>query len=155
MKIQIKSYDKIFKKDIPELFTCTIHKTCNKDYTQAQLNAWANPNIDFKIWEQRVAKTKPYLAIIQNKLVGFVEFYEDYIDCFYIHHEYQGMGVGKSLLEHVLSIAKKNNISKIRVDVSITAKPFFEKFGFRQIKINHVKRYEEELINFSMELDIK
>ncbi|WP_428025637.1 GNAT family N-acetyltransferase [Arcobacter sp.] len=155
MKIQIKSYDNSFKKDIPILFTNTIHKTCSKDYTQAQLNAWANPNIDFKIWEQRVAKTKPYLAIIQNKLVGFVEFYEDYIDCFYIHHEYQGMGIGKSLLEHVLSIAKKNNVFKIRVDVSITAKPFFEKFGFKQIKINHVKRCEEELINFSMELDIK
>ncbi|PLY11507.1 MAG: GNAT family N-acetyltransferase [Arcobacter sp.] len=155
MKIEIIEYDHHFKKDIPILFTNTIHKTCNKDYTQAQLDAWANPNIDFEIWEKKVAKTKPYLAIIQNKLVGFVEFYEDYIDCFYIHHQYQGMGVGKSLMEHVLSIAKNNNISKIKVDVSITAKPFFEKFGFKQVKMNHVKRCDEELINFSMQLDNK
>jgi putative acetyltransferase len=155
MKIKIIQYNHSFKKDIPTLFTNTIHKTCNKDYTQSQLNAWANPTIDFEIWEQRVAKSKPYLAIIQNKLVGFVEFYEDYIDCFYIHNEYQGMGIGKSLLEHVLSIAKKNNITKIRVDASITAKPFFEKHGFMEVKMNHVKRCEEELINFSMELNYK
>jgi len=155
MKIEIIEYDHHFKKDIPILFTNTIHKTCNKDYTQSQLNAWANPNIDFEIWEEKVAKSKPYLAIIQNKLVGFVEFYEDYIDCFYIHHQYQGIGVGKSLMEHVLAIAKNNNISKIKVDVSITAKPFFEKFGFKQVKMNHIKRCDEELINFSMQLDNK
>jgi N-acetylglutamate synthase-like GNAT family acetyltransferase len=65
------------------------------------------------------------------------------------------MGVGKSLMEHVLAIAKNNNISKIKVDVSITAKPFFEKFGFMQVKMNHVKRCDEELINFSMQLDNK
>jgi len=155
MKIEIIEYDHHFKKDIPILFTNTIHKTCNKDYTQAQLDAWASPNIDFKIWEEKVAKSKPYLAIIQNKLVGFVEFYEDYIDCFYIHHQYQGMGVGKSLMKHILAIAKNNNISKIKVDVSITAKPFFEKFGFKQITMNHIKRCDEELINFSMQLDNK
>lgn len=155
MKIEIIEYAHHFKKDIPTLFTNTIHKTCNKDYSQVQLDAWASPNINFKIWEEKVVKSEPYLAIIQNKLVGFVEFYEDYIDCFYIHHEYQGMGIGKSLLEHVLAIAKNNNISKIKVDASITAKPFFEKFGFKQIKMNHIKRCEEELINFSMELDNK
>jgi len=43
------------------------------------------------------------------------------------------------------------NIDKIKVDVSITAKPFFEKFDFKEVGKNIVKRENIELVNFSME----
>ncbi|RXJ66346.1 histone acetyltransferase [Halarcobacter ebronensis] len=149
--MQIIQYDKKYKKKIPELFTNTIHKTCNKEYTKEQLNAWANLHIDYNSWEERLNKTKPYLAILDEKLVGFAEFYEDYIDCFYVHHEYQGCGVGKMLLNHIFKIAKEKKQTLLRVDGSITAKPFFEKSGFVEIKKNKVVRNNIELINFSMQ----
>lgn len=144
-------YNKKYKKQIPALFTNTIHKTCHKDYTKEQLTAWANPNIDYKVWEKRLDKTKPYLVVIDDTLVGFTEFYNDYIDCFYVHHEYQGQGVGKALMNHVLDIALKNGIKKLRVDASITAKPFFMKLGFCEIKQNLVKRENQNLINYRLE----
>ena len=50
-----------------------------------------------------------------------------------------------------LEIAKNNKIDKIKVDASITAKPFFEKFGFKEVRENLVKRENVELKNFSME----
>ena len=152
--MQIITYNKNYSKQISELFTNTIHKTCNKDYTKEQLNAWANPNIDYEAWKKRLSKTKPYLVIFDEKLVGFTEFYEDYIDCFYIHHEYQSRGLGKTLLTHLLNQAKQNKIKILRVDASITAKPFFEKYGFKEMKKNYVKRDNQELINYSMTLNI-
>ncbi len=148
--MQIIKYNEKYKKEIPELFTNTILKTCHKDYTKEQLNAWANLDIDYKVWEERLSKTKPYLGIIDEKLVGFVEFYEDYIDCFYVHHEYQGCGVGKMLINHIFKIAKENEQTLLKVDASITAKPFFEKFGFKVLKKNRVKRGNIELTNFTM-----
>ena len=149
--MQIIKYDKKYQKTIPKLFTNTIHKTCNKDYTKEQLNAWANPNINYEVWEKRLNKTKPYLAILDEKLVGFAEFYEDYIDCFYVHHEYQGCGVGKMLINNIFKIAKEKEQTSLRVNASITAKPFFEKSGFIEVKKNKVVRNNIELINFSME----
>ncbi len=149
--MQIIKYNEKYKKEIPELFTNAIHKTCHKDYTKEQLNAWANLNIDYKTWEERLVKIKPYLAIIDKKLVGFAEFYDDYIDCFYVHPEYQGCGVGKMLINHIFKIAKENEQTLLKVDASITAKPFFEKFGFKEVKKNIVKRVNVELINFSMQ----
>ncbi|RXJ82518.1 GNAT family N-acetyltransferase [Arcobacter sp. F2176] len=149
--MQLIKYDKKYQKIIPKLFVNTIHKTCNKDYTKEQLNAWANPNIDYKSWEERLNKTKPYLAILDKKLVGFAEFYEDYIDCFYVHYKYQGCGVGKMLLNHIFKVAEEKKQTLLKVDASITAKPFFEKFGFIEVKKNKVKRNNIELINFSMQ----
>jgi len=152
--MKVINYEKTYKKSIPELFTNTIHKRCDKDYSKEQLNAWANPNIDYKKWEQRVENTKPYLAIEDDTLVGFAEFYDDYIDCFYIDHNYQGKGVGKMLLNHILNLAKSKNIEVLKVDASITAKPFFEKFDFVVVRKNIVERENIKLINFSMEKSI-
>lgn len=86
--MQIIKYDKKYKKEIPELFTNTIHKTCNKNYTKEQLNAWVNLDIDYDAWEKRLNETK--------------------------------------------------------------AKPFFEKYGFKVVKKNIIKRDNQLLINYSM-----
>jgi len=151
----IIGYDKKYLEQIVELFTNTIHNINKKDYSKEQLNAWANPKYDLKTWEKRFEKSKPYLCMLENQVVGFCEYYEGYIDCFYVHFNYQNCGIGKLLLTHILEFAKNEKRDKLKVDASITAKPFFEKFGFRQIKENLVKRENVELVNFSMEMNVK
>lgn len=153
--MKIIDYNEKYKKEIPELFTNTIHKTCQNDYTKEQLLAWANPEINYESWFKRVDKTKPYLVIQKEKLIGFVEFYDNYIDCFYIHHNYQGKGIGKVLLSYIIEQAKLKNLDFITVDASITAKPFFSSFGFKVTKENEVKRGNQILINYSMQLIIE
>lgn len=54
------------------------------------------------------------------------------------------------LINHIFKIAKENEQTLLRVDASITAKPFFEKFGFKVLKKNRVKRGNIELTNFTM-----
>ena len=151
----VGNYDKKYLKQIVELFINTVHNINKKDYTKEQLNAWANPKYDLKTWKKRFKKSKPHLCIFEDEVVGFYEYYDGYIDCFYVHFKYQNCGVGKLLLTDVLELAKNENIDKIKVDVSITAKPFFEKFGFKEVRENLVKRNNVELINFSMEKDLK
>lgn len=151
----IGNYDKKYLKQIVELFINTVHNINKKDYSKEQLNAWANPKYDLKTWKKRFKKSKPHLCIFEDEVVGFYEYYDAYIDCFYVHFKYQNCGVGKLLLTDVLELAKNENIDKIKVDVSITAKPFFEKFGFKEVRENLVKRENVELINFSMEKDLK
>ena len=53
------------------------------------------------------------------------------IDHFFCHHEYQGKGVGRHLMEHVLRVGKLQGITRFYSEVSITARPFYEKFGFK------------------------
>ena len=151
----IVNYDKKYLKQIVELFIDTVHNINKKDYSKEQLNAWANPKYDLEIWEKRFEKSKPYLCMLEDDVVGFCEYYDGYIDCFYAHFKYQNYGIGKLLLTHILELAKNENIDKIKVDASITAKPFFVKFGFIQVKENLVKRENVELKNFSMEIDLK
>lgn len=150
----IIDYDKKYLKQIVELFINTVHNINKQDYSIKQLNAWANQDYDLEIWEKRFEKNKPSLCILKDKVVGFCEYYHGYIDCFYVHYKYQNFGIGKLLLNYILKIAKNENVDKIRLDSSITAKPFFEKFGFKEVGKNIIKRKNIEFVNFSMEREI-
>ncbi len=83
---------------------------------------------DLKTCEKRFEKSKPYLCILEDEVVGFCEYYHGYIDCFYVHYKYQNIGIGKLLLNYILEMAKNENTDKVKINASITAKPFFEKF---------------------------
>ena len=54
-------------------------------------------------------------------------------------------------MEEIFIRAKKNNIKRIFVDVSITAKPFFEKMGFSVLREQIIIRKGVELKNYPME----
>lgn len=151
-KIQIAQYQEQYAKDLAEIYYNTIHLINIKDYTKEQLYAWAprsllNPKNWIKKWE----KTLPYVALIDNKPVGFIEFESNgHIDCFYVHHKYQNIGVGSALIDMVDKRARENLLPKIYAEVSITAKSFFEKKGFKVVKQQTICK-GVEIINFIME----
>ena len=60
-------------------------------------------------------------------------------------------GVATLLLQEIFNTANELNISKLQTDASITAKPFFEKHGFKTIQQQTVKIKDVELINYKME----
>jgi putative acetyltransferase len=54
-------------------------------------------------------------------------------------------------MTEILERALNNHIHLIFSEVSITAKPFFEKWGFRTITQQTIVRKDIELKNFKME----
>jgi putative acetyltransferase len=59
--------------------------------------------------------------------------------------------VGSALLNEVGNSARQNKLNKLFAEVSITARPFFEKKGFIVKKQQSVVVREVELTNFVME----
>jgi putative acetyltransferase len=134
----------------------TIHKFNIQDYTKEQVDVWAPINTSKAgTWAKKFEQTKPLVAIINGKIVGFAEFeLNGHIDCFYCHHEWIGYGIGKALMQAIYEKAKQNKISKVFAEVSITARPFFEKQGFIITEEQVVVLEGIELINFKMEINL-
>ncbi|MFD2207654.1 GNAT family N-acetyltransferase [Kiloniella antarctica] len=135
-----------------KLFHDTVHNINIKDYTQTQIDAWAPDNFDLTRWESRTRNYKIFVAEDNKGIAGFAELDIDgHIDCFYVHHERQGQGVGKLLIEHVEKEALRQNFSRIFAEVSITAKPFFERSGFIVLTEQQAEIRGQKLTNFRME----
>ncbi len=135
-----------------KLFHDTVRNVNIRDYSQEQVEAWAPINFDLARWESRVKNYKIFVAEDSKGIAGFAELDANgHIDCFYVHHERQGHGVGRLLIESVEQEALNQELSKIFAEVSITAKPFFEHSGFIVLTEQQVEIRGQKLTNFRME----
>ena len=136
---------------IAQLFHDTIRTVNLGDYTEEQVQAWAPDDLYFRDWQSRSSEKYTLVAETDGIIAGFAELEDDeHIDCFYCHKDFQGKGVGKSLYNGIESEAQKRNLSRMYVEASITAKPFFLKMGFSVIEKQKVTTRGAKFTNFRM-----
>ncbi|TCM77095.1 putative acetyltransferase [Rhizobium sp. BK068] len=88
------------------------------------------------------------MAELASKPVGFTDLVPDgYLDMMFVHPEYQGLGVASLLLDQVEQKARELGLDRIHTEASITARPFFERRGFRVLKGQQVEKRGETLSN--------
>lgn len=150
--IKIRKYKETDARALWKIFYDTIRNVNIRDYSQAQVEAWAPDNFDPEIWQRKMNSISPFIAEIDGKIVGYADLQKNgLIDNFFCHYEHQGKGIGRCLMEHVLNVGKQQGISRFYSEVSITARPFYEKFGFTVVLEQIVKVRGQTLRNFVME----
>ena len=118
-KIQIRRFQTEDAEAIAQLFHDTVRTVNRQDYSQAQVNAWAPDNLNFRDWVTACGDRHTYVATIAEQIVGFAELEsESRIGCFYCHKDYQGQGVGFRLYETLENQAKNLGLSFLTVDAS-------------------------------------
>ncbi|MEM6362709.1 MAG: GNAT family N-acetyltransferase [Bacteroidota bacterium] len=132
------------------LFADTIKETCADDYNKEQIEAWTASIRDKVKWLNRIKEHYFLVAEINDRTAGFASL-ENYnhIDLMYVHPDYQGKGVARSLLQRLLMKAQGNSVT---AHVSITAQPFFASNGFKVVKENRFELRNVEIANFEMQL---
>lgn len=138
-------------KDITTLFYETIQEINSKDYPKDEIDDWSSWREDIDRWAEEIEKFYFIVAKIDNKIVGIASLSADgYLDLLFVHKDFQRNGVAKNLLSEIEKKASEQQNDLIFSDVSITAKGFFEKYGFKVEKQQMKKSKEKELINFKM-----
>ena len=142
--------------DIPEmrkLFRTTVLTVNSKDYTKEEVADWASCGDSVEHWKELLAKND-YVGAFdgQGNIIGFSSMNTDgYLHSMFVHKDWQGKGVATLLLSKVEKIACGYGVHKIGVEVSITARPFFEKRGYKVVKEQKAKANWLYLTNYVME----
>ena len=144
----IRKYESTDCKEMAELFFNTVHSVNVKDYTKEQLDAWASGQVDLEKWDQSFQEHFSIVAVENDIIVGFGDIDKTgYLDRLYVHKNYQGKGIATAICDKLESKVKENIITH----ASITAKPFFEKRGYKVVKEQQVERNGIFLKNYIME----
>jgi putative acetyltransferase len=137
--------------EMQQLFVDTITTVCRKDYTHEQIVAWTSGITNTKRWLDRFDEQYVLLAIIKDQIAAFGTLKDgNYIDMFFVHKDFQRQGIAGRLYELLEDKAEELQSDLISADVSITAKPFFEKMGFLVEAEQKVERLGVELVNYKM-----
>jgi len=146
-KMIIREYQSSDCKELSELFYNTVHTVNAKDYTKEQLDVWATETVDLEKWNQLFKEHYTVVAVDGEIIIGFGDIDKTgYLDRLFVHKDYQGNGVATAICDKLEQAAQ----GKIVTHASITARPFFEKRGYKVIKKQQVERQEIVLTNFVM-----
>lgn len=149
MNIIIREYNTGDCAELEALFYHTVHTVNAKDYTEEQLDAWATGTIDRTAWNRSFLANYTLVAVAGDTIAGFGDIDDTgYLDHLFVHKSFQARGIATMLCDRLESHFP---LKRLTTHASITAKPFFEKRGWRVVTEQQVKRKGILLTNFVME----
>lgn len=116
-------------EEIQSLYRNTVLVINRRDYSQAEVEDWASCGDDLSKIEDMI-KTHYFIVAVnqRSQIVGFSSITsQGYLHSMFVHKDFQGKGIATMLLEEIERYAITAGIVRITSEVSLTARPFFEK----------------------------
>lgn len=138
--------------ELKNLFQNTVLAINRRDYSQAEVEDWASCGDDLSNIEDMI-KTHYFIVAVnqQSEIVGFSSITpQGYLHSMFVHKNFQGEGIATMLLNEIEQYAITNGIIRITSEVSLTARPFFEKKGYIVEEEQKRKANQLSLTNFWM-----
>ena len=143
MSLTVRPYRPSDCPILAEIFYQTVHGVCGRDYTPQQLDAWADGQLDLAAWDASFQAHTTLVAEWDGVIVGFADLADGgYLDRLYVHRDYQRRGIAAALCDGLPGARLTH--------ASLTARPFFERRGWRVEREQQVERHGVKLTNFVM-----
>jgi putative acetyltransferase len=134
------------------IFVAAVEELTGDDYSESQQEAWASVADDEDEFGKRLASQLTLVATLQNSPAGFASLKgADHIDMLYVHPSAAGQGIGSMLCDALERLAGGRGATKLTVDASDNAEPFFARRGYVANQRNTVTVNGEWLANTTMQ----
>ncbi len=149
--IHIRAYRAEDLDVLIDLFAGSVRQVASRDYSPTQIDAWAPVAVNREQWATRLGGRPTFVAKVGGEIAGFSDLEPDgHIDMLFVHADHQGRGVARALLDHIHTQAGERGIGRLFTEASITARPFFERNGFKVIEAQDVELRGETFRNYRM-----
>ena len=133
-----------------KLYYNTVHTVNAADYTPQQLDAWATGNVDLEAWNESFLAHHTLVAEEDGVLLGFGDMVGGYLDRLYVHKDHQHQGVAAAICD---ALEQASPADQFVTHASITARPFYEKLGYRTVEMRQMPRKDQFITIYVMEKD--
>ncbi len=129
--VLIRSYATSDAAAVSDVIRTTIRVSNAADYSAEMLQPLINYFTPAKV--QQLSQERACLVAEQaGKLVGTAALDADKVVTFFVHPNYQGIGVGSALLAALEAAAKARQQVQLTVEASLTGVGFYERRGYRR-----------------------
>ena len=152
----IRPYASADLEQVLALFYNTVHYINCRDYSSTQLDAWAPAAPDKERWASSLSAHAAWVAELNGTLTGFadLDIPSHYLDRLYVHKDFQRQGVASALCSELERTARSHGLLQLHTEASITARPFFERRGYRVIRAQHKPLRGQMFLNYVMEKEL-
>ena len=141
--------------DLPQIMSTyheAVHTLAAPFYAKEQLDAWAPPNQDSNLWEQRLAGLRTIVSEEGGLIAGFASFdLAGHLDLLFVNPRFARRGVATRLCTAVEQDLRIAGVSRIFTEASLAARAFFDRSGFRVVAEETVECRRAYLRRYAMD----
>lgn len=119
-------------EDIHRIHDEAVQVTCKDFYNEEQIRVWLEDRSPQR-YHQSIKKRELFVGQLNKETIGYIHVAPGEIMSIFVDPNFQGLGLGKQLLDYGLSIAIKNH-KKVKVQSTLNAEEFYKKNGFNKIR---------------------
>ncbi|MCB8822245.1 GNAT family N-acetyltransferase [Microvirga rosea] len=152
--MRIRKYRDADASGLVELYERSVRGLGPRDYTAAQVEAWASLTPSVEMMRQRYGDGRTAMVATdeQNRLIGFGDIEQDgHIGYFYCAPEVVGLGVAAALYRVLEATAREAGTARIFVEASAAARRFFLRHGLEVLEKREFLLGNVPIHNFAME----
>lgn len=129
--LSVRPYQASDAAALSALYEASVRTLGARDYSAAQIDAWASLTPSAEILDGRMADGRTRLVALTDDIAGFIDVETDgHIDLLYVAPAAAGFGVARTLLETAEALAPLSGAGRLYAEASETARPVFERLGF-------------------------
>jgi len=131
MKIEIRNASFQDCEALCEIHVSAIRGLCKSHYSKEDIDAWSRNRIPEQ-YEKHIRERQVVIAQHRSIPVGFgtLDLTKGEIVQLYVRPGYARKGVGKQILEQLLSIARASGLREVHCKSSLNAQAFYANAGF-------------------------
>ena len=132
--LSVRPYQSSDAAVLSALYENSVRGLGARDYSLAQIEAWASLTPSSDDLDRRMADGRTRLVAVAEDIVGFIDVEPDgHVDLLYVAPAAAGLGVARVLLETAEALAPLSGANRLYAEASETARPVFERLGFSVI----------------------
>jgi putative acetyltransferase len=150
--IVVRPYQKGDCEKLADIFNRSVRQSASRDYSPEQILAWAPDQRDMQKFSARLAAKPTFVAEVDGHAAGFTDLEASgHMDMLFVDPSFQRQGVARTLLDFVIASARAQDITRVHSEVSITARPVFERHGFTVLAEQSVEKNGQNFCSYRME----
>jgi putative acetyltransferase len=152
--VRIRAYEPRDAQALAALFFESVRQAGARDYSPAQVAAWAPAVPDAGAVDARCRDGRLTLVAVDeaDTPIAYGDLEADgHIDHLYCHPDAIGTGVASALTGRLEQAAREQGIGKLYVEASEAARRLFARKGFTVVRRREIKRNGVAIHNYAME----
>ena len=150
-QIQFRLFDHSDALSLRLVYESAVSQLTVGEYNLAQRTAWIQASAEPKYWLRVLERIQPTVTLVDGEIAGYFDLQPDgLIDHFYVAAAFAHQGIARVMMDEILQRAQTRNLSEIYAYVSLTAQPFFTRYGFEIVYRQNVEVGGQQLENARM-----
>jgi GNAT superfamily N-acetyltransferase len=125
---------------IHQLHTTSVRTLCRGHYTPDVIEGWMTATRGPENYLPPIERGEIFVVEHGSRIVGFGEAVPGVVIAVYVDPAVARRGVGSIIIRHALDVAGRDHDGAIRLESTLNAARFYERFGFREVERSTVRR---------------